>query len=408
MANTNPRSADASIAGYLYQFDKSILEVLGAPDDASVVLEGYEDVDLRNPGSVIAIQCKYHEAGTFSLKKIRDPLLAMIESFADGHKWQYRLYGHYGQQADDIPERLGLADLEVALTKKGKEGTVRYHEKFSEQDLEAFLNNFAIIVGPSRTKQRETVLTELRNALGGSDADAGDLHYPNAISMVLDAAAKPDEAARTVQRATFVEALNKRKALFTRWHQEFLGTAKYLKSIEKRINSLDLVKSTFKRAAIIGSEELASSSSTTRPVDLIKQIAGVRFGIGRLPKARPWTVIVEADDKGLAEIKADLVRDGVVFEDGFEGLVFSPDIFDRPVLINTGSEHKKISAVSYDLRLVGLSTLETHAESLAAPDVLLSFREEPLELAWDGQAPRELIVADCDLDQIAELFGRLA
>lgn len=226
--------------------------------------------------------------------------------------------------------------------------------------------------------------------------------------MVLDIAARPDEAARTVQRATFVETLDKRKTLFTRWHQEFLGTAKYLKSVEKRIKGLDLVKSTFKRAAIIGSKELASSSPATRPVDLIKQIAGLRFGIGRLSKARPWTVIVEANDQGLAEIKADLVRDGVVFEDGFEDIVFSPDIFDRPVLINTGSEHKKISAVSYDLRLVGLSTLEAHAESLAAPDVLLSFREEPLEFIWNGQVPRELNVADCDLDQIAELFGRLA
>lgn len=177
MANTNPRSADASIAGYLYQFDKSILEVLRAPEDATVVLEGYEDIDLRNPGNVVAIQCKYHEAGTFSLKKIREPLLAMVESFAAGHKWQYRLYGHYGQQSDDIPERLDLTELKEALTKKGKDGTVRYHEKFSAQALEAFLDNFVIIAGPSRAKQREAVLADLRNALGGSDADAGDLHY---------------------------------------------------------------------------------------------------------------------------------------------------------------------------------------------------------------------------------------
>jgi hypothetical protein len=239
---TNSRSADASIAGYLYQFDKSILEVLKASDTSTVVLEGYEDVDLRSPGTIVAIQCKYHEAGTFSPKRIRQPLLAMLESFVDGHKFQYRLYGHYGQQVDEIPAKLTLGDLKDALTKDGKRGTVRYHELFSTQTLEDFLDHFEIIDGPSRVNQREAVLTELRIALGGSDADASDLHYPNAVSMVLDMAASPDEVARTVQRADFVEALDKRKTLFTRWHREFLGADRYLRSVEKRIKALELVK----------------------------------------------------------------------------------------------------------------------------------------------------------------------
>jgi hypothetical protein len=122
MANTNPRSADASIAGYLYQFDKSILELLKSSDAATVVIEGYEDVDLRSPGPIVAIQCKYHESGTFSLKKIRDPLLAMLKTFDEGHEFQYRLYGHYGQQVEEIPKSLTLEELKEALTKRGEKG----------------------------------------------------------------------------------------------------------------------------------------------------------------------------------------------------------------------------------------------------------------------------------------------
>lgn len=406
--STNPRSADASIAGYLYQFDKSILEILNASDDATVLLEGHEDVDLRGPDAIVAIQCKYHEKGAFSLKKIRAPVLAMLESFAAGHEIQYRLYGHYGQQVDEIPDRLTLSALKDSLTKKGRDGTIRYYDKFNEQTLVRFTDHLEIIVGPSLSAQRESVLAGLRAALGGSDADAAELHYPNAISMVLDISAVADEAARIVRRAAFLESLDKRQVLFTRWHREFLGATQYLKTIEKRIKSLGLVNPTRRRMVILGAEELASATSSTRPVDLVKQIAEVKFGIGFLSNARPWTVVVEADRQALADIKAGLVCAALPFEDGFEDVGFSPDLFDRPVVINTGAQDKKISAISYGLRLVGLQTLYEHASSLAAPDVLLSFRGEPADVSWTGQGPRELNVAGCHLDQLAELVGRLA
>jgi hypothetical protein len=408
MASENSRSADASIAGYLYQFDKSILEVLKASDESTVVLEGYEDVDLRNLGAIVAIQCKYHESGTFSLKKIRDPLLAMLKTFDEGHKFQYRLYGHYGQQVDEIPKTLTLKELKEALTKEGKKETTRYYEGFSTETLLDFIDHFEIIDGPSRSSQRDAVLTKLQSLFGGSVADSSDLYYPNAISIVLDIAAHPEEEVRTVQRATFVESLDKRKDLFTRWHRELLGSDRYLKSVERQIKSLGLVKSTFRRMVILGSAELSSASATTRLTDLIKEIAGLKFGIGYLSKAKQWSVVLEAGPERLAEIKESLIRDGVIFGDGFEHLLFSTDIFNRPAIINTGSQNKKISAVSDDLKLVGLSTVETHIADLATPDVVLCFREEPVELPWGGQPPRELNVAGCDLDQLAELVGRLA
>ena len=408
MADLNSRAAHASIAGYLYQFDKSILEVLKASDGSTVVLEGYEDVDLRNPGAIVAIQCKYHEAGKFSLKGIRDPLRAMLKTFDEGHEFQYRLYGHYGQQEEEVPRQLTLKELKKALTKEGKKETVRYYETYSPSTLQGFIDHFEIIEGLSRSDQREAVLAELKSVLGGSDDDARDLHYPNAVSMVLDIAASPDEAARTVQRADFLDTLDKRKDLFTRWHREFVGTERYLKSVERRIKSLDLVKSTLRRMIILGSGELASASATTRTTDVIKQIASLRFGVGHLAKARPWTVVLEAGPEELTEIKQGLIREGLVFRDGFETVVFSPDIFETPVIINTGQQHKKISAVSFDLRLVGLSTLEANIQDIAAPDVLLSFRGKPVDLSWAGESPRELNVAGCDLDQLAELVGRLS
>ncbi len=50
------RSAHHTIAGYHYQFDKSILEILRAKPSAEITLEGVEDVDVEGQ----CIQCKYH------------------------------------------------------------------------------------------------------------------------------------------------------------------------------------------------------------------------------------------------------------------------------------------------------------------------------------------------------------
>ena len=56
------RQADSTIKGYLYQFNKSIYEILQSKDDEIVTLEGViEDIDIQSPTSLTTIQCKYHE-----------------------------------------------------------------------------------------------------------------------------------------------------------------------------------------------------------------------------------------------------------------------------------------------------------------------------------------------------------
>ena len=56
------RQADSAIRGYLYQFNKSIYEILQLADGAEITLEGViEDIDIQSLSSTTTIQCKYHE-----------------------------------------------------------------------------------------------------------------------------------------------------------------------------------------------------------------------------------------------------------------------------------------------------------------------------------------------------------
>ena len=76
------RQADSTIKGYLYQFNKSILEILRMPDQDSLVLEGIiEDIDILSPTSTTTIQCKYHEDKKYTISSVAVPIIEMLCNF---------------------------------------------------------------------------------------------------------------------------------------------------------------------------------------------------------------------------------------------------------------------------------------------------------------------------------------
>lgn len=76
------RQADSTIKGYLYQFNKSIYEILLLEDEASITLEGaIEDIDVLSPTSLTTIQCKYHEDKKYQISSVAVPILEMLCNF---------------------------------------------------------------------------------------------------------------------------------------------------------------------------------------------------------------------------------------------------------------------------------------------------------------------------------------
>ena len=77
------RTADYSIQGFLYQFNKTLLEVLKSADDAEITVEGIiEDIEIAAEAGLTAIQCKYHETKEdFTASTLFKPLLQMMLHF---------------------------------------------------------------------------------------------------------------------------------------------------------------------------------------------------------------------------------------------------------------------------------------------------------------------------------------
>ncbi|MDA8502227.1 hypothetical protein NNO02_07140, partial [Citrobacter sp. Awk 2] len=99
------RTADYTIQGFLYQFNKALLGVLQSSETDIITIEGIiEDVEIESITGIEAIQCKYHETvDNFSYSSIYKPLLQMMQHFVKnpGNNITYVLFAHFPDLKND-------------------------------------------------------------------------------------------------------------------------------------------------------------------------------------------------------------------------------------------------------------------------------------------------------------------
>ena len=122
------RQANSSIKGFLYQFDKALLEVLLSDENETIMLEGQiEDIDIVSESGVETIQCKYHEDKDFAMSNVVEPMLDMLCHFATkqiiGQKTKYILYAYFKNNVDSIAQN---SFNDFLLTTENKEILVKY------------------------------------------------------------------------------------------------------------------------------------------------------------------------------------------------------------------------------------------------------------------------------------------
>lgn len=125
------RQADSAIRGYLYQFNKSIYEILQLADGAEITLEGViEDIDIQSLSSTTTIQCKYHEDKKFKISDVAAPILEMFSHYCEcnalGKSVSYILYAYYVDNPNsiDIDSILGFLS-----TTKDKDIQTKYFHR---------------------------------------------------------------------------------------------------------------------------------------------------------------------------------------------------------------------------------------------------------------------------------------
>ncbi|AFM23341.1 hypothetical protein [Desulfomonile tiedjei] len=234
------RAADYTIQGFLYQFNKTLLEILCSTDDCPITIEGIiEDIDIQTASGIKAIQCKYHEAQqNFTLSLVYKPILQMMHHFHNnGHMdVQYVLYVYC---PNEEPHKYSLKKQEIAAVLKSKNQDL---EKYTKQlagavDTDKFLKHFSVEFGQSLDNLTKDVYAALKNG-GIPEIDIETLAYPNAIHAMATISIKHDEQHRRITKSQLLDDLQKiRKTAISRWTLALKSRKKIMAARQKQLKA---------------------------------------------------------------------------------------------------------------------------------------------------------------------------
>lgn len=238
------RSATATIKGYFYQFDQTILQLLEATKHGSVTVEGVEDIDLDDGDDSAFVQCKYYEGTEYNHSVIKEAVIHMLRHFhAAGcpgdQVFKYRLRGHYngGQHKLTLP----LTDeflKEHFLTYTKEKKVHKVHEELAITDVQ--LDTFralleidvnALSYGDQQAHLLKLLASEIPEC---TTTDTLSFFYPAAINVVQGLAIEADEAKRKITKDQFIKAINRKDVVFSAWLREHLGREYFARMVRRR------------------------------------------------------------------------------------------------------------------------------------------------------------------------------
>jgi hypothetical protein len=328
---TRDRSATESIKGYIYQFDRTALEILNSDDDnAEFTVEGLEDVDLRLKDITTLIQYKYYEGTTYNHSVLKPAICEMAKHFSkldriQRQKISYKIVGHYKDGVEKFDPSSGIDFLkDKFLTKTSKKVTIRLHfdEGLDNADLELFWSKLEInLNAPSFDGQRKELLNSIKNNIpGSSDLDVQSLYYPTAASVIQSLAIAKDIRNRRIVKRKFLERISTKEVLFNFWLRESLREDKYAISIKKKFFSSG-VNGIFKKARIF-IVEVPNSFPLERLAEVITKISEKMSHREhkRTPLSDrfcPFVLLRGITPEELAGLKRLLHAEGVKLHDGY-------------------------------------------------------------------------------------------
>lgn len=376
------RTATATVRGYHYQFDATILKVLSADPQDKVLVEYLEDVSVHGLSRTDATQCKYIPSKKFSDSAIREAVVLMLADFLKRPEQEtpvyYTLYAHFSDMPESVPE-LTLDEFKRLLTPaRGSAPAFHIEHSVTDGRLTDFLGHFALVPGPTFEEQQNQVMQALLEAFHCSGIEADSLYYSNALRLVIEASSHQDVARRTLGREGFLRAIDLRAPLYNLWYYRERGTEQYAAHMRQRIHRLEALHPQKRRVLFLGGHLLANKADQAAAAEFIVNAVHWYYAVGKaFRNTKHLTVILDADPATVLAVKRLLVARTVQFHDGYEQIEFSPSPFDTPPVINTALRRPDVlGSSSYSVRVLGAWTLARHAFQVEAPDCVLFFSDK--------------------------------
>lgn len=335
------RSASATIKGYLFQFDATMLAILDCTDNSPIRVEGVEDFDVVANGWTQCVQCKYYEGTELSKQVLREVVVPMLRRLkdvgsADRSRWGFSLYGHFKNKPPHAVMNLTEEEIFDALqTYKVVKGMPRQavniaeEEGFDKELIAAFARTFKIHFVSDFEEHRSQVISRLRATLDASESAVREIHYPAALYYVANVAARPVATNRISTRPEFLLAARPTPAAVNSLLLHAFGQQRYCSAMRKRHFSA------FNREPVhyVFLINYQPGGAVEDLVSALKIIANKysRIRSKRTPeneKLVPVVVLVGMPEGMVLEVKKILFSRNIFFNDGFGfyGSEFDPKV----------------------------------------------------------------------------------
>lgn len=348
MSNDDPvRDATATIQGYVYQFDSTILSLCSLSPSAFLDIERIEDFDIVTADITELFQCKYYEATRLTNATIRDAILPMLRGFLklptrDRSRRRFHLYGYF---KDSTPGDSTLTpdQLKSALTRRKTVATnttpqyvrvdLQKELGATDDEIQGFARQLTIHVSDRADEHRRQTIDALRETCKVSQIEAELYVYPTARTLISTMACNSDLSKRRLSRADFLANISPSKALFNHWSLREDGEKAYCMRIRREYFSAQNVDP-IQRVFIVDASLQGSDTDLLALCHTLHR-KWSSHAVRRKPDCEryaPTLFVRDLPEARLVALKTSLHNHGVRFVDGypFRGAAFSPEHLFSP------------------------------------------------------------------------------
>jgi hypothetical protein len=345
-----------AIKGFLYQFDKTLIEIIMNPD-LKIGIEQRQDIDYQD----FVIQVKHKETQDYKDSKIKKPVIQLIDMFKEDQTQKFCLYCYF---KDKEPSKwiLTLADLNKILGNKANDYTQFIKEKFINSSFIHFSENFE--------DQFILLIDLIKSNFSLIDDDLAYFYHSLLRSRLLDISIKL-KGKREISRQNLDEFINDaEKTVFYTAYSKYLDEAKYERLVKKKFFTFRNANvENFERLFII---EYDNKAITVELSKVVNSLISKYFKVSKSPQ--PYLCFINIDEQKLIDLKQDLIDQGIFFDDGtyfngdrfrLERIIESNLEFNNPriKIINRGYLERVLSKMKfqeiYQFYLTSPSKLET-------------------------------------------------
>lgn len=352
-----------AIKGFLYQFDKTMIELLNNHEDTIIYIEKIQDINYED----YIIQVKHKETAKFSNSKVREPIIQLLDLYSKDNSKKFCLYGYFEDRTPEVITFTKVEQLNEILKYRDADKTDALELRFPQALRESFINNFSLCFGEDFENQFKYLIGEIKSVFNLNTVDEAIIYHSLIREKLFELAIKEDEQERSITRRQLEMYLSKcNKNIFYGYYDMFMGREKYIALVKKEyftIKSANL--NNFERLFII---DCIGDYNETTIRKIIDNISNKYYRKNKSPAPYICFRMISCDV--LRNVKRALLDDEVKFSDG---TYFDGDRFRVSTLKNDGH------ANGTTVKIIKEEDIEEVMDSVLFKEHYHLFIEEPIQ-----------------------------